>query len=357
MTTVVRPAAIAFVLLAACASSTRQDEPAENNASPIVNGTVDTTRTAVVAVLGTDFSCSGTIISAAASQGTVLTAASCCKAGDLPTEIVLGNDYNSGQAKTIVPGSIWVNADFDPVSPNASTDFCVFQVTGTALPAIPLTSAPDDVGVGTAATIVGYGNTANPPAGVNTKRRQTSIAVDAVTSTTIHWTQPDAGACEGDHGGPVLFTSGTGESVVGVMAVPGGVECVPGSETAARITGSLGDTGFLGAYLAAHPFGRHELGDGGVEIIADPDAGSDAGSISGGDGGSLGGGDSGTSSGGNDAGASTTRSDGGASDNAGGANDGGGCSTSGANDDASTGALLGLAIGAAFIAKRRRAKR
>ena len=84
-----------------------QDGAQGKAASDIIGGTLDTTHGAVVAVLGGNFSCSGTIIQVTGSIGYVLTAAHCCVPGNLPTKVVIGNDYNTGQQLNVVPGSVY----------------------------------------------------------------------------------------------------------------------------------------------------------------------------------------------------------------------------------------------------------
>ncbi len=88
----------ASVGLTACVSKKEAPSPvADTEASrqAIINGQLDTTHQAVVALIGRNSICSGTIVQTDPQRGIgwVLTAAHCVD--DVPQAIIQGNDFNS----------------------------------------------------------------------------------------------------------------------------------------------------------------------------------------------------------------------------------------------------------------------
>src|SRR2546430_6195801 len=85
-----------LALVAACGSSSSpKSEQTATNASPIINGVVDTTDNAVVAIaVGNQGLCSGTIVKVDAANkiGWVLTAAHCVEVA--PVLAIQGSDFN-----------------------------------------------------------------------------------------------------------------------------------------------------------------------------------------------------------------------------------------------------------------------
>ena len=355
--------AVIVGLLAGCASPAHDDEPNASTSSAIIGGSADTTHGSVVAILGVDFACTGVVVAQAGGVATVLGGAYCCKANDQPQDVVVGTNYNLGTLSSVMPGSIYVDDDVpDDAGPGSyAGDYCL-MTTASNVAAMPVATAPDGLAIGDRLEIVGYGLTTPPPGSPNSVRNHASITLDQLTATQKHWAQAagDAGACEGDRGGPVLAPAGADPStqkVVGLISATDTTQCEPGGATANRLASVTGPNGFVGAYRAGHPFGRHLLASGGVEVIPPPSSGTDGGSTTGSDGGvsdggSLGGGTDGGGSGGggtsaNDAGSST-----GGDTNGG--DDGGGCSTTGASGSSTLLGLLGFVL---VLGRRRRRAR
>ena len=188
-----------------------QDGAQGKAASDIIGGTLDTTHGAVVAVLGGNFSCSGTIIQVTGSIGYVLTAAHCCVPGNLPTKVVIGNDYNTGQQLNVVPGSVTADSCYASC-PGSTDDVCMLRFSGAtaATQVIPaMTPQIDTLQVGTPITYVGYGLTQSPPSGGNSKRRYVDKTVGKVDPYFVEYANPAvSGTCEGDSGGPGIVNVG-----------------------------------------------------------------------------------------------------------------------------------------------------
>src|SRR4051794_6747396 len=96
---------VGLSLISGCAAPA-PDERVGVERGPILGGALDTTHSAVVAVLGADFECTGTIVQVKGAIGYVLTAAHCCDATAHPLQVVMGNDYNSGVPFPILSTSV-----------------------------------------------------------------------------------------------------------------------------------------------------------------------------------------------------------------------------------------------------------
>src|SRR5262245_57828099 len=86
-------------MIVGCSSAPFDGENVGWHTSRIINGAVDTTHQAVVAILsqnGTNATeCSGTIFLVNGSTGYALTAAHCCNDPQYPPQVIVqGNDYN-----------------------------------------------------------------------------------------------------------------------------------------------------------------------------------------------------------------------------------------------------------------------
>lgn len=188
-------------------------------AEPIINGAVDTTHGAVVAVLNTTqgFSCSGTVIAVDGTTAVVLTAAHCA-----PADVVLtGDDYASPTASYAVT-DILVHPGYN--DQNFLFDYSLMRIAGVPadLPSIPaLTPAEDTLASGAPLTLVGYGVTSTSDPN-NTIRHHFAATADQLTVTSITFSNASGGTCAGDSGGPAL-TTGT-ERVAGVTSF-GDVSC------------------------------------------------------------------------------------------------------------------------------------
>lgn len=225
------------------------DEKVDVGESAIINGQPDTTHAAVVAVLGNNFSCSGTIIQVKNGQGYVLTAAHCCVPGSLPNTVVIGNNYNTGQAFNVVNGSVKADACYGDCA-GSTNDVCMLRFSGASgsTPVIPvMTPQNDNLAVGTSVTYVGYGITASPPGGFNTVRRRVTKTIGYLDEYFVEYANPStSGTCEGDSGGPGLVDVGGTEHVAAVTSF-GDQNC---TQLGASIRSKSVYTNFIAPYLA-----------------------------------------------------------------------------------------------------------
>jgi hypothetical protein len=203
-------------VLAACV--TPVEDGAEDRrgrvASPIINGNVDTAHPAVVAVLGFQSACTGTIVHLAPPSAFVLTAAHCFGPGP-PVQIRIGNNFNAPNAVLDV-----VDHREHPSynAQNQSYDFGMVRATGASagtpwLP--PLSPAEDKLAPGTQIRHVGYGLVSYPN-GQTTVRHEALGKVNQVATIQFDYLQPTSGPCSGDSGGPNLTVGD--ERVAGVIS-------------------------------------------------------------------------------------------------------------------------------------------
>jgi len=262
------PAALPAVLitLAACSSTDRSgalpdplsgEGPAAHTSSAIINGQLDTTHQAVVAVIlqqGTEGGlCSGTIVKVdpVSHIGWVLAAAHCVNIP--PVYVLQGNDF-SQQTGTLSYDVLDYKADSRySGQPGSPYDFAVLRIIGVdaTTPTIPMVSASDGLAVGTDVLSVGYGRTSliatGTPAMDNTIRRHVAKQLSQV-GQLISYDMATDGICQGDSGGPVLVTSGGVEKVAGVHSFVQG-DC-NGTGVSVRVSFDLS---FINGELAKAP--------------------------------------------------------------------------------------------------------
>lgn len=260
----------ALITLAACSSADVSGSPADrqhaaaaadgpvaHTSSAIINGQLDTTHQAVVAVIlqqGTEGGlCSGTIVKVdpVSHIGWVLAAAHCVNIQ--PVYVLQGNDF-SQQASTLSYDILDYKADSRyNGQPGSPYDFAVLRIVGVdaSTPTIPLVSASDGLAVGTNVVSVGFGRTTliasgTPPAD-NTIRRHVAKQLSQV-GQLIAYDMATDGICQGDSGGPVLVTSGGVEKVAGVHSYVEG-DC-NGTGVSVRVSFDLS---FINGELAKAP--------------------------------------------------------------------------------------------------------
>jgi len=221
--------AVATVLAATACSSSDLTTPSEHApigqvASPVINGQLDTTHQAVVAIVLQEGQqgglCSGTIVKVDPTThiGWVLTAAHCV---EIPPVFVLQGDDFAAPAGVLRYDIVDYKAD--PRYPNTTGspyDFAVIRIAGVdaATPTIPLVTSPDALAVGTSVVSVGYGRTSlivSGPGDENSVRRRVSKQLSQV-GQAIAYNMQSNGICQGDSGGPVIVGSGAQERVAGV---------------------------------------------------------------------------------------------------------------------------------------------
>jgi Trypsin len=225
-------------------SPSAADGPVGRASSRIIDGSPDTTHTAVVAILANagqnSFDeCSGSIVAVQNGNGYVLTAAHCCggEPGNpvTPGVVILANDYSSYEndigiassmppAYAVVPGSVSWDQSYDPNSATPTNDFCMLQFSGAdaSTPTISLpTSANDGLALGVEVEYSGFGVTDGNGNNNNSKRNHVSAPVDQlVTADYIKYSEGGnvGGPCSGDSGGPALLPAGAPQSQQTVVA-------------------------------------------------------------------------------------------------------------------------------------------
>jgi len=214
--------------LAACGSTDRPQFTLSRR--PIINGSVDTTHNAVVAlvmrVYGSDEQfCTGTVVNTRA----ILTAGHCIREmGIQPTEaqIFFGQTVGSGGQKIPVSAgyvhpNYYLSTDGKPVN-----DVAVLILSQDA-PVAPMAwkqEALDNIG-GQTVTLVGYGVTDAPSQTGNGTRRVIQQSVTDIDDMYIYYGNGYSGTCQGDSGGPMFLNVGGLETVVGVTSY-GDQSCV-----------------------------------------------------------------------------------------------------------------------------------
>ena len=227
MTRMTRPltrmAVLALVpLLTACGDlddGALDDAALERLASaeePIINGALDTTHQAVVALFSQQAGCTCTIIHVSGSSAYVLTAAHCF--GNGPIQVVaIGNDYQfATEVLNVVDYQVHPQYDTNQLI----YDFAMIRATGasSSTPVIPaLRPDQDNLGVGSPVLHVGYGLT-SVPNGSTSQRHSAPGSLAEGAQIQIGYNQPNQGPCSGDSGGPNLYDGGQGERVAGVVS-------------------------------------------------------------------------------------------------------------------------------------------
>jgi Trypsin len=298
-----RPAVFVAMTLAvaqaSCASSDVKNEDIATRRSALSLGIPDSAHTAVVALLastddGNFRECTGTIVQVSGDVGYVLTAAHCCSKDTEPTVLVAADDDSVGLAAlsggpisppnyAVTSGSIFYDASYDVSDVAADFDFCMLKFSGaTGMTAIPVITGNDGLAVGSAADVVGYGQTTVDLNGQttvdpnNSLRYISSAIFGQTTAATLSFSNDPAedGICDGDSGGPALIASGDAQAsqrVVGTVSRSSAQFCgQPGANTFARVSSETGPEGFISSYLADRPFGKWVQADGTVTTVDAP---------------------------------------------------------------------------------------
>lgn len=213
------------VLVTACSDDGGGEARIGSSSSAIIAGSLDTSRGAVVAILGTDprrAICTGTLVAAApaASTGWVLTSAHCVASA---RAVVSGTDFAAPSAVTLSIDARFTHPGFDPVAPSSSVDVGVLRVTGLVAGVQPIAVATQEieslkVGVGLGVVYVGYGmrrpGTAASGNGPNTSRVSIAKTIVQAGGDRFESNYVSGGPCHGDEGGPALVTVGGRDALI-----------------------------------------------------------------------------------------------------------------------------------------------
>ena len=203
-------------MLAGCAPDDASDERIGSSDWWIINGQVDTSHDAVVAIFAQQSGCTATIVHVDGVNVYVLTAAHCFGFGAIEL-VVVGDDYNAPE-QVLTVTNYQVHPQYNPS--DSTYDFAMITANGASgtLPVIPALRPTDDVvAVGTSLDHVGYGLTYYP-SGQTSVRHHAIGSVAQLAITQIGYEQPVSGPCSGDSGGPNLVTTPNGERVAGVIS-------------------------------------------------------------------------------------------------------------------------------------------
>jgi hypothetical protein len=266
--------------LGACSHGTPSEPAIGQSISPIINGEPDGTHDAVVALLGPEHSCSGTIVAVRPPSLYVLTAAHCVApvAPSDPEVVAMGPDYASPDATFLIE-SCQAHPDYD----GEIFDFAMCRAIGASseTPFIPVQPAPDELEQGTWVSHVGYGVT--DIAGWNTRRTFVLGQLSEIDDLRLWYEQAEAGPCFGDSGGPQL-TASDPERVVGVTSF-GDPECsVFGAS--GRVSAVAGS--FIMPYVESSPGSGGAGGSGAAEDEPKDDGAAGAAPLGEADGGAAG---------------------------------------------------------------------
>ena len=176
----------------------------------------------------------------AGGSGFLLTAAHCAVAVDDQGDAILpvrsgdpsdyfvlpGPDYAATHANVFRVAEVKVHPQYDGTVENPY-DVAVIRYVGTTstTPVIPILAPEDDLlVVGSEVSLVGFGTTESSTR--NSQRRMVTKPVADLSPRQLRYDQSDhKGSCEGDSGGPALFSTPKGVRVAGVTSY-GDASCV-----------------------------------------------------------------------------------------------------------------------------------
>jgi V8-like Glu-specific endopeptidase len=223
-------AVVAALTAFGCASSAIDGQEGDADVStfrpPIINGSVDSTHQAVVALVyeGEQF-CSGTLI----GPRTVVSAGHCLReTGFGASEIkvffgttVGGSGQMRGVAEAHAHPDYYVRSDGAPMN-----DVSVLVLAQNA-PVAPMAWQKTALGnvVGVSALLVGYGVTSAAAQTGNGTRRKVTETIADEDGTFLYYGGNNDGTCQGDSGGPMFVDVGGTLTVIGVTSF-GDASCV-----------------------------------------------------------------------------------------------------------------------------------
>lgn len=216
-------------------------------AAQIVDGTVTDGHAEVVGLrAGDHVVCSGVLV----SPRVVVTAAHCADDGLL---VGVGGAADLHEASWFATAFTWRDPGFDSVQHRR--DFAALVLAApTAIPPVGLGVALPSAGA--EVTIVGFGHASASGDDAHLRRAGTATVI-AVEPDALVLAPAPSGACHGDSGGAVLWSTADGPRLVGVI-VAGAAGCA-GNTRAVRIDGYRAPA--LGPLIAAASDG--EVAEGG----------------------------------------------------------------------------------------------
>ena len=219
-----------FFFLCACSAS-----PIGGASEPIVNGTLDTTSTSVVALHIAsangpqgDALCSGTVV----SPHVVMTAAHCLSpdvVGPIDhVDIFLGDNPFDMQQQN--DPSLWITASSQTYDPDFSKALATHDIAVVVSPT-PLAPAPialnhDGLGSGdidTPVVAIGFGESSGTDPNSAGPRRSSDTVIFGVDDEHVRLVNV---ICEGDSGGPTLMTKNGKTVIIGVHSFTTTQSCV-----------------------------------------------------------------------------------------------------------------------------------
>jgi V8-like Glu-specific endopeptidase len=208
-----------FFLIAIMTGCGPDPLPSERLQSRIINGTIDTTHSAVVALVaqGADF-CTGTVI----GPRTVVSAGHCQRqtgytASDLT--VFFGNAV--GGAGTSLHTTSWTtHPEYKEQADGTLVNDVSVIVLAQDAPVEPMAwqSTPLPNIVGKTALMVGYGVTNAAAQTGSGTRRQVNQVITAQDASLIYYGDGKAGTCQGDSGGPTFLDVDGTPTVIAVTS-------------------------------------------------------------------------------------------------------------------------------------------
>jgi secreted trypsin-like serine protease len=193
------------------------------NGSSCTDSTSAVVRLSLLDSIGNEYICSGTLI----SSQYVLSAAHCFTTANITTiRVVIGGRTITGSSYVIHPG-VQIDAVNGAVLNDASLVKLAQAATVTPLPLV----SSENVSAGALVSIFGYGFDEN--GGIGTLQSG-QMEVSSVSENHIFAAYGGEGSnvCNGDSGGPAIYTTAFGISgVVGITSTGRRIDCGPGDIT------------------------------------------------------------------------------------------------------------------------------